>query len=303
MNTKVIKQSKTDKIFMAFIYVFVFIALILVLYPLIYVISASISSPTVVNSGEMWLLPKDITWEGYKTIFTYKTIWSGYKNTIYYTALGTFINLAVTLPCAYALGRPEFFGRGLFMKFMMVPMFISGGLIPTYLLIKNLNMIDTVWAIILPGAVSVYNVAITRTFFTSTIPREMEEAALIDGCNDFQMFFRIVLPLSMPIIAVMGLFCGVAHWNSYFSALIYFTNKAMYPLQLILREILVTQDMSGSQGTEMSSAVAELVYSKQQLAAVIKYGVMIVSTLPIIIVYPFLQKYFVKGVMVGSLKG
>ncbi|KAF1293376.1 carbohydrate ABC transporter permease [Candidatus Enterococcus leclercqii] len=302
MNVKTIKPSKTDRIFMGFVYLFVALALILVLYPLIYVISASISSPTAVNSGEMWLLPKDVTWEGYKTILGYDTIWQGYRNTIFYTALGTFINLAFTLPCAYAMGRPEFFGRNVFMKFLMVPMFIGGGLIPSYLLIKNLGMIDTVWAITIPGAVSVYNIAITRTFFQSTIPREMEEAALIDGCTDIQMFFKIILPLSMPIIAVMGLFCGVGHWNSYFSALIYFTDKSMYPLQLVLREILVNSDMAKG-GTEMSAAAAEVAYSKQQLAAVIKYGVMIVSTLPIIIVYPFLQRYFVKGVMVGSLKG
>nr|WP_237579212.1 carbohydrate ABC transporter permease [Enterococcus sp. JM9B] len=302
MNVKTINSTNRDKIFMGFVYLFIAIALFLVLYPLIYVISASISSPTAVNSGAMWLLPKNITWEGYKTIFTYKSIWQGYRNTIYYTGLGTLINLAFTLPCAYALGRPEFFGKNLFMKFLMVPMFIGGGLVPTYLLIKNLNMVDSVWALVIPGAVSVYNIAITRTFFQSTIPREMEEAALMDGCSDFQMFIKIVLPLSMPIIAVMGLFCGVGHWNSYFSALIYLTNKSMYPLQLILREILVNQDMAKG-STEMTAAAAELAYSKQQLAQVIKYGVMIVSTLPIIMIYPFLQKYFVKGVMVGSLKG
>lgn len=302
MNTKTISVSKTDRLFMGVVYLFIALALFLVLYPLIYVVSASISSPTAVNSGEMWLLPKNITWEGYKTILGYDTIWQGYWNTIKYTAIGTFINLALTLPCAYAMGRPEFYGRNLFMKFLMVPMFIGGGLIPSYLLIKNLGMIDTVWAITLPGAVSVYNIAITRTFFQSTIPREMEEAALIDGCTDFQLFFRIILPLSMPIIAVMGLFCGVAHWNSYFSALIYFTDKSMYPLQLVLREILVNSDMA-KEGAAMSSAATEVAFSKQQLAAVIKYGVMIVSTLPIIMIYPFLQRYFVKGVMVGSLKG
>ncbi len=302
MYSKAIRSSKGDKFFMFLIYLFIAIALLLVIYPLIYVISASISSPTSVNSGEMWLLPKKITWDGYKTIFTYKSIWQGYRNTIYYTLLGTFINLLCTLPCAYALGRAEFYGKNLFMKFLMVPMFISGGLVPTYLLIKNLGMNDSIWALVIPGAVSVYNIAITRTFFQSTIPREMEEAALIDGCSDFQIFMKIVLPLSMPIIAVMGLFCGVAHWNSYFSSLIYLTNKSMYPLQLILREILVNQDLTKGT-TEMTAAAAEVAYSKQQLAQVIKYGVMIVSTLPIIMIYPFLQKYFVKGVMVGSLKG
>ena len=302
MTSKALKESSTDRIFLVFVYLFCLLALLLVLYPLIYVISASISSPTAVNSGEMWLLPKGITFEGYATILKYKAIWLGYGNTIYYTLLGTFINLVCTLPCAYALSRPEFYGKSMFMKFMMVPMFISGGLIPSYLLIKNLGMINTVWAIVLPGAVSIYNIALTRTFFQSTIPREMEEAALIDGATDYQLFFRVVLPLSMPIIAVMGLFYGVGHWNSYFSALIYFTDKVKYPLQLILREILVNQDLASTE-SGLSQAAAELAYSKQQLAQVIKYGVMIVSTLPVIIVYPFLQKYFVKGVLVGSLKG
>lgn len=302
MNSKAIKQTKSDKIFMMFIYLFLFIALLLVLYPLIYVISASISNPHAVNSGEMWLFPKKITWKGYETILSYKPIWRGYANTIYYTVLGTFISLAFTIPCAYALGRQEFFGKSIFMKFMMVPMFIGGGLIPSYLLIKNLGMIDTVWALVLPGAVSVYNIAVTRAFFQSNIPREMEEAAIVDGCNDFQMFFRIILPLSMPIIAVMGLFSAVGQWNGYFSALIYLSKKSSYPLQLVLREILVNQDMSKSAGViteEMAKAAAE----QKELSEIIKYGVMIVSTLPIIIAYPFLQKYFVKGVMVGSLKG
>jgi putative aldouronate transport system permease protein len=165
-------------------------------------------------------------------------------------------------------------------------------------------MLNTVWALVLPGAVSVYNLVVTRTFFQTTIPREMEEAAIIDGCNDFKLFTRIILPLSTPIIAVMALFYGVGHWNSFFSALIYLSDKTMYPLQMVLREILVLQDMSSNSiGSNMTSDMAELMFSKQQLAAVIKYGVMIVSTLPIIVAYPFLQKYFVKGMMVGSVKG
>jgi putative aldouronate transport system permease protein len=182
-------------------------------------------------------------------------------------------------------------------------MFVSGGLIPSYLLVKNLHMLNTVWALVLPGAVSVYNIVVTRTFFQTTIPREMEEAAIIDGCSDFKLFFKIILPLSTPIIAVMALFYGVGHWNSYFSALIYLSDKSMYPLQMVLREILVLNDMSSTPTGGMTAEMAELMYSKQQLAAIIKYGVMIVSTLPIIVVYPFLQKYFVKGMMVGSVKG
>ncbi|MGX7418238.1 carbohydrate ABC transporter permease [Carnobacterium gallinarum] len=304
MQNRLVKDTLTDRIFMRFNYVFLLMALAIVVYPLIYIVSASISDPQAVNSGGMLLFPKSITWDGYKTILQNNSIWRGYLNTIYYTALGTGINLLVTLPCAYALSRPDFYGHKLFTTFMLITMFVSGGLIPSYLLVKNLGMLNTVWSLVLPSAVSVYNVVITRAFFQTTIPREMEEAARIDGCSDFKLFIKIILPLSTPIIAVMALFYGVGHWNSFFSALIYLSDKTMYPLQMVLREILVLQDMSSnSVNTQMTGDMASMLFSKQQLAQVIKYGVMIVSTLPIIIVYPFLQKYFVKGMLVGSVKG
>jgi len=302
-TTSLIKDTRADKIFLIFVYVFLAISLLIVLYPLIYIISASISNPHLVNSGEMWLLPKGITFEGYRTLLGNSSIWRGYLNTIYYTVLGTSINLLVTLPCAYALSREDFYGRRAFTNFMLVTMFLSGGLIPSYLLIRSLGMLNTVWALVIPGAVSVYNVVVTRTFFQSTIPREMEEAAIVDGCSDFRLFMQIVLPLSTPIIAVMALFYGVGHWNSFFSALIYLSDRSMYPLQMILREILILQDMSSNTVNNVTSEMANMLYSKQHLAQVIKYGVMIVSSLPVIIVYPFLQKYFVKGMMVGSIKG
>ena len=302
-TTSLVKDTRADKIFLVFVYLFLAIALLIVLYPLIYIVSASISNPHLVNSGEMWLLPKGVTFEGYRTLLGNSSIWRGYLNTIYYTVLGTSINLLVTLPCAYALSRDDFYGRRAFTNFMLVTMFLSGGLIPSYLLIRSLGMLNTVWALVIPGAVSVYNVVVTRTFFQTTIPREMEEAAIVDGCSDFRLFMQIVLPLSTPIIAVMALFYGVGHWNSFFSALIYLSDKSMYPLQMILREILILQDMSSNTVSNVTSEMASMLYSKQQLAEVIKYGVMIVSSLPVIIVYPFLQKYFVKGMMVGSIKG
>lgn len=302
-TSSLIKDTRADKIFLIFVYVFLAISLLIVLYPLIYIVSASISNPHLVNSDEMWLLPKGITFEGYRTLLGNSSIWRGYLNTIYYTVLGTSINLLVTLPCAYALSREDFYGRRAFTNFMLVTMFLSGGLIPSYLLIRSLGMLNTVWALVIPGAVSVYNVVVTRTFFQSTIPREMEEAAIVDGCSDFRLFMQIVLPLSTPIIAVMALFYGVGHWNSFFNALIYLSDRSMYPLQMILREILILQDMSSNTVSNVTSEMANMLYSKQQLAQVIKYGVMIVSSLPVIIVYPFLQKYFVKGMMVGSIKG
>ncbi|MBM7584513.1 putative aldouronate transport system permease protein [Bacillus pakistanensis] len=302
--SSVVKETKTDKIFKAMNYVFLLIALLLVLYPLIYIISASVSNPSDVNSGEMWLFPKGFTLDGYKLIFENDQIWRGYLNTIIYTVLGTAVNLLFTLPAAYALSRKDLVGRNIFMGIFVFTMFFSGGLIPSYLLVKSLGMLDTIWAMILPNAVAVWNLIVARVFFQVTIPKELEEAAVIDGCTNLKMFVKIVLPLSTPIIAVMALFYGVGHWNGYFNALIYLSDKDLYPLQLVLREILVLQAMSSDMaGGTISSSMAEAQHSKAELAQIIKYGVMIVSTLPIIIVYPFLQRYFVKGVMIGSVKG
>lgn len=301
MNTN-IRETKVDKVFKAFVYVCLTIALGVVLYPLIYIISASISNPTAVNSGQMWLFPVDITFAGYNMIFQNSEIWRGYLNTLLYTTLGTFINLAVTIPAAYALSRRDFYGRGFFTGMFVLTMFFSGGLIPTYLVVRDLGLIDTIWAMVLPNAAAVWNIIIARVFFQMTIPKGLEEAAKIDGASNFKVFVKIILPLSAPIIAVMALFYGVGHWNGYFNALIYLSDRNLYPLQMVLREILVLNEMS-SNNTEMTGEMAQALHSRQQLSAIVKYGVMIVSTLPIIIIYPFLQRYFVKGVMIGSLKG
>ncbi|MGM0940586.1 MAG: carbohydrate ABC transporter permease [Bacillota bacterium] len=297
-----IQDTKKDKAFKVLVLLFLTAALLIVLYPLIYIISASISNPSAVNTGEMWLFPKEITLEGYKLIFQNDDIWLGYLNTILYTVLGTVINLGVTIPAAYALSRKDLAGRNLLMGMFVLTMFFSGGLIPTYLVVKSLGLIDTIWAMVLPNAAAVWNIVIARVFFQTSIPKGLEEAAIIDGASNFKLFTKIILPLSAPIIAVMALFYGVGHWNSYFNALIYLSDKEMYPLQLVLREILVLQEMA-SQNTNMTGSMAEAMHSKQQLAAIVKYGVMIVSSLPVIIVYPFLQRYFVKGVLIGSLKG
>lgn len=296
-----VKDIKSDRNFKIVNYTFLTLSMLVVLYPLIYVLSASISDPTAVNSGKMWLWPKDITFEGYKEILNHGAIWRGYLNTIFYTLLGTSISLAITLPAAYTLGRKDFVGRNFFTAVFVLTMFFEGGLIPTYLVIKSLGLIDTVWALVLPNAAAIWNIVIARVFFQSTIPQELEESAKIDGCSNFKLFFKIVLPLSAPIIAVMALFYGVDQWNNYFDALIYLKDRSLYPLQMVLREILVMQEMA-SDGT-MTEELAAALHSKQELAAIIKYGVMIVSSLPIIIVYPFLQRFFVQGVMIGSLKG
>lgn len=303
MNTKTIKMTKSDRVFVGFNYFFVILATLLVLYPLVWIVSASISEPNIVASGDMWLFPRAITFEGYQRILANQDIWMGYRNTILYTVLAVVINLVVTIPCAYALSRPELYGRNLFIKFMMITMFVSGGMIPTFLLVRDLGLLDTMWALLLPSATSVYNIIVARSFFQTTIPRELEEAAIVDGCSDFRMFIQIVLPLSAPIIAVIALFVGVGRWNGFFDAMIYLSDRSMFPLQMILRELLILQDLTSNTVAAGNASVHEAMHRQQQLVAIIKYGIMIVSTLPIIVVYPFLQRYFVKGMLVGSLKG
>ncbi|CAM4032611.1 carbohydrate ABC transporter permease [Paenibacillus alkaliterrae] len=298
-----VKETGRDKVFVICNYIFVFLAFIVVAYPVLYMISASISDPKLVGSGEMWLLPKGITFEGYERVFQNSSIWTGYGNTILYTAVGTLINLFVTLPAAYALSRKDFAGRNFFMGMFMVTMFFGGGLVPTYLLVKELNMVNTMWAIIIPSAASIWNIIVSRTFFQSSIPKELQEAAQIDGCTNMRLFIKIILPLSMPIIAVMGLFYGVGNWNSYFSALIYLNDADKYPLQLVLRQILVLQEMSAQGGGAMDASSAAALNNKAEIAALVKYAVIIVATVPVIAIYPFLQRYFVQGVMIGSVKG
>jgi putative aldouronate transport system permease protein len=298
-----VKESGRDKVFLICNYVYVFLAFVIVAYPVIYMISASISDPKLVGSGEMWLWPKGITFEGYKRVFQNTSIWTGYGNTILYTVVGTSINLFVTLPAAYALSRKDFLGRNFFMGMFLVTMFFGGGLVPSYLLIKELGMVNTIWAIVIPSAASIWNIIVARTFFQSSIPKELQEAAQIDGCTNLRLFVKIILPLSMPIIAVMALFYGVGNWNSYFSALIYLNDAAKYPLQLVLRQILVLQEMSAQGGGVIDASSASALNNKAEIAALVKYAVIIVATAPIIAIYPFLQRYFVQGVMIGSVKG
>lgn len=295
-----IKQAKSDRLFDICNKIVVWFFILVISYPLIYIISASISNPQYVNSGEMWLFPKDITFEGFKRVFQNSEIWLGYRNTIFYTLLGTFINLAVTLPMAYALSRSDLIGKKFIMYALVFTMFFEGGLIPTYLLVRDLGMIDTVWAMILPNAAAMWNIIVTMTFFKVSIPRGLEEAAEIDGASQIRTFFQIVLPLSAPIIAVMALFYGVSHWNQYFNALIYLQDRELFPLQLFLREILVQQQLT----TELmqQAGTAEALSEHAKIADIIKYAVMIVSAAPLLIVYPFLQRFFIKGVMIGSLK-
>lgn len=295
-----IKQSRSDKVFDVLNKLLVWFFVIIVSYPLIYIISASISDPQYVNSGEVWLFPKGITFEGYLRVFQNSEIWLGYRNTIFYTLFGTFINLAVTLPMAYALSRTDLAGRNIIMIALVFTMFFEGGLIPTYILVRDLGMINTVWAMVLPNAAAMWNIIVTMTFFRVSIPRGLEEAAEIDGASQIRTFFQIVLPLSAPIIAVMALFYGVGHWNQYFGALIYLQDRELFPLQLFLREILVQQQLTSE--LMQQAGAAEALSQHARIADIVKYAVMIFSAAPLLIVYPFLQRFFLKGVMIGSLK-
>ena len=271
---------------------------LVILLPMWYIVVSSFSSGAAILQNRVFLWPVDFTLNGYKTVFSHKYILSGYRNTIVYTVLGTLINVVMTLACAYPLSRRDFPFRRFFMIMMTLTMYFGGGLIPSYLVNINLGLIDNLWVMIIPGAMAVYYVILVRTFMISTIPRELFEAASIDGCSDAYYFFAIMLPLLKPVIAVISLYYAVGHWNSYFTAMIYLNTKSKFPLQLILREILVSSQVKLEDIHD-----AELLKSLIGLEALLKYSLIIVATVPILLTYPFAQKYFVKGVMVGSLKG
>lgn len=296
------QQSATDKFFDISLFIILTVILIIVAYPLYFIIISSISDPKAVASGMVTFLPVGINFAGYREVFKNSLVVSGFINAIVYTACGICVNLVVTIPTAYALSRSRFGGKTIVTWFYMITMFISGGMIPTYLVVKNLHMLDTMWSLILPGALSVYNMIVARTFFQSNLPEELWEAASVDGCTQTKFFFKIALPLSKSIIAIMVLYYGVGHWNSYFSALLYLKDDAKFPLQLVLRSILIqNQAALAQQVTSVSAQVA--LEAQRQLVELMKYSLIIISSIPVMIMYPFVQKYFVKGVMIGSVKG
>lgn len=298
MNKSVIRESGSDRAFTIVNYVVLSIVLIAVLYPLVYVVSASFSSSYAVLSGKVWLWPVDPSLDGYKAVFKNKNILTGFQNTFLYTLAGTLLNVIMTILAAYPMSRGDFRGRHGFMLIFVFTMMFSGGLIPTYFVVKDLHMIDTVWAMLVPTALSVWNVIIMRTYFQTTIPHELLEASQLDGCNDFRFLLRIVIPLSGPIIAVIALFYAVGHWNQYFNAMIYLKDPHLYPLQLILRDILVQNEVKIDMLGDVKSAAA-----RQGLRELLKYSLIVVSSVPLLLIYPFVQKFFVKGVMIGSIKG
>lgn len=294
------KQGIQDKTFDIINFIVMLLVVIIVLYPLYFIVIASFSNPNAVASGEVFLFPKGFSLKGYEEIFKYKDVWIGYRNSIIYTIVGTSVNLIATIPAAFAFSRRELVGSKWLMLLFTFTMFFGGGLIPTFLLVQSLHLDNTMWALVLPGAVSVYNLIVARTFFTQNIPNELFEAATVDGADYFKYFFSIVLPISKPIIAVMFLIYAVGHWNAYFSALIYITDRAKYPLQVVLREILIQQQSISGSSSALNAQSLEM---QRQMAELIKYGLIVVSSLPVLCIYPFVQKHFVKGMMIGSVKG
>ena len=298
-KTNSVKLSSGDRVFGIVNGILLAIVTLLIVYPIYFIIVASVSDPTYVNLGQTLFWPKGLNISGYQKIFEYSEITTGYLNSIFYTVLGTCINLLVCIPTAFSLSRKELVGRGWINAFFVVTMYFSGGLVPGYLLIKNLGMINTVWALVLPGALNVYNMIVCRSFFMSNISDELFEATKIDGGSYTSFFFKVVLPLSKSIIAVMVLYHALVHWNSYLSALYYIRDTDKYPLQLILRNLTASLSVDSIQDAMDSAAISE----KMKASQTVRYAVIIVASIPVFLMYPFVQKYFVKGVMIGAVKG
>lgn len=292
-----IHESRGDLLFDIVVYSLSIVALFTILYPLFFIVIASLSDPSEVANGNVWLYPKGFTLDGYTELLKQTDIWIGYKNTILYTVVGTGIGLVVNIPAAYALSRKDLWGKKVLTFIFLFTMFFNGGLVPTYLTIQDFHLYNTFWVMVLPFSVSVYDIIVARTFFQNSIPADLWDAAQIDGCGNLRYFACIVLPLSKAILAVLGLWIAVGLWNSYFNALIYLKDQSLYPLQLVLRNILVTNQMQSAMGTGEAAQVA------LRLANLLRYSAIIVSTVPIMCLYPFVQKYFNKGVMIGAVKG
>lgn len=292
------RKTRGDIAFEACNYILLTVLALIIFYPLLYVVSASFSEPMRVTSGEMVGLPVDPTLDNYKEVFKNGDIMTGYRNSILIMVMGTIINLVCTITAAYPLSRRDLWGRSAFMMVATFTMFFSGGVIPLYMLVKSLGLFNSWFSLILPGAISTYNLIIMRTYFQTSIPFEIQEAATIDGCSNIGILLRVILPLSGPIIAVIGLYYAVSHWNAYFSALLYINNRKLYPLQLFLREILIVNSQQS-----LMEANADEMARRAVKAEAMKYAVIVVSSLPMLIIYPFVQRFFVKGVMIGSVKG
>ena len=292
-----IRESFGDRLFLFTVYVFLTFVLLIVLYPLVFVVSSSFSSPLAVSSGRVWLWPVDFSLRGYQVAFSNPQIVTGYANSLYYTIFGTLISVTLTVLIAYPLSRRTLWGRNGIMLFIVFTMIFFGGLIPTYLVVKDLGLLNTRWALLIPQAIAAWQVIIARTFFQVSIPEELAEAAELDGCSDLRFLWSVVLPLSKPIIAVLVLMYAVGQWNAYFDALLYLKSADLHPLQLVLRSILILNT------TASGSMEASVMVERQQMADLLKYSLIVVGSLPVLLIYPFAQRYFVRGMLIGSVKG
>jgi len=293
-----IRLCLEDRIMYTIVKILMILLIVVIAYPLIYVVSSSFSSGIAVSSGKVLLWPVDFSLEGYKLVFSYRQVWTGYWNTIILTVVGTVLNVVLTTMAAYPLSRKHFAGKKLYLTIFMVTMYISGGIIPSYILMSKLHLVGSRWAVLLSGTIGISNLIVMRTFFQNSIPEELLEAAKIDGISDIGYLLRIVIPLSKAIFAVITLYYAVGHWNSYFTSMIYLRERDMYPLQIILRDILNASRVDLSQIVD-----EELLKEMTGVNDLMKYALIVVSSVPILVAYPFVQKYFVKGVMIGSVKG
>ena len=298
MNVKFKNQSTGDKIFIVSVYAILSLILVIVLYPLIYVVSASFSDPQAVISGKVVLWPVDVTLRGYQAVFKNPKIITGFANSLFYMFVGTAINLVMTMLCAYPLSRKEFTARNKIAALFVFTMYFSGGLVPNYMIVSKLGLINTRWAMLIPTAMSTYNMIIARTYMVNSIPDELYEAAQLDGCSPFKYLLKVIVPLSKPIIAVLALYYGIAKWNNYFDAMLYLNDPSKWPITMVLREILIQNQIDPTMLTD-ASALSML----QGMSELLKYAVIVVASVPVLMIYPFVQKYFVKGVTIGAVKG
>lgn len=287
-----------DKIFILLIYILLTAIMLVVFLPLVYIVSASFSDPQAVISNEVWFLPVRPTLRGYEAVFKNRNILTGFANSFFYMIVGTLVNIVMTVMCAYPLSRKEFTARNKVAMIFVFTMYFSGGLIPTYMLVNSLGLVNTRLAMIIPSAMSTYNMIICRTYFLNSIPDELYEAGQLDGCTPFKYLIKVVVPLSKPILAVLVLYYGVAKWNSYFDAMIYLKNQTLVPLQIVLRDILILNQVDYTMISDASAIAAQ-----RGLTDLLKYSTIVVASLPVLCIYPFVQKYFVKGVMIGAVKG
>ena len=291
------KKSKGDRAFDITLVVISILIILVIAYPLYFVVIASLSQPEAVLGGKLRFLPVGFNLESYQMVLTEPKVWTGYRNTILYTVLGTCINLVLTTLAAYPLSRKDMPFRGLLTFVASFTMLFGGGMIPVYLVVRGLKLTDSIWAMVIPNALATYNMLVMKNYFQSSIPEELQEAAAIDGCDHFGTLIRVVLPLSAPIMAVIVLFYAVGHWNAFFNAIIYLRNQDLFPLQVVLRDILLQNSLEAV-GGDLTG-----MYEKVMRGESMKYALIIVASAPVIMLYPFVQKYFVKGVMVGAIKG